>query len=30
MNVALSTPSRAWVLLGSGKRLNLLDPLPDD
>ena len=30
MNVALSTPGRAWVLLGSGKRLNLLDPQPDD
>ena len=30
MNVPLSTPGRAWVLLGSGKRLNLLDPQPDD
>ncbi len=23
-------PDRAWVLLGSGKRLNLIDPQPDD
>jgi len=23
-------PDRAWVLLGSGRRLNLVDPQPDD
>lgn len=30
MNVHMTAPGRAWVLLGSGKRLNLLDPQSGD